>query len=42
MMNFAMDLTPLIQNEELDPVEYVGSFIRLFAEDVACRIKKFA
>lgn len=42
MMNFAMDLTPLIQDEELDPVEYVGSFIRAFAEDVACRIKKFA
>jgi len=42
MMNFAMDLTPLIHDEKLDPAEYVGSFIRRFAQDVASRIKKFA
>lgn len=42
LMNFAMDLTPLIQDDKLDPAEYVGSFIRGFTEDVACRIKKFA
>jgi LmbE family N-acetylglucosaminyl deacetylase len=42
MINFAMDLTPLIHDEKLDPAEYVGSFIRGFAEDVASRIKKFA
>jgi len=42
MMKFAMDLTPLIQGEKLDPTEYVGNFIHGFAEDVASRIKKFA
>jgi LmbE family N-acetylglucosaminyl deacetylase len=42
MMNFAMDLTPLIHEEKLDPEEYVGKFIRGFAEDVVSRIKKFA
>jgi len=42
MMNFAMDLTPLIHDEKIDPAEYVGSFIRRFAQDVASRIKKFA
>ena len=42
MINFAMDLTPLIRDEKLDPAEYVGGFIRRFAEDVTFRIKKFA
>ena len=41
MINFGIDLTPLIQDETLDPAEYVGGFIRRFAEDVNCRIKKF-
>src|SRR5437016_9453350 len=41
MINFGIDLAPLIQDETLDPAEYVGGFIRRFAEDVNCRIKKF-
>ena len=42
MINFGVDLTPLIQNEKLDPAEYIDGFIRRFADDVAGRIKKFA
>jgi LmbE family N-acetylglucosaminyl deacetylase len=42
MINFAMDVTPLIQDEKLDPAEYVSGLIRRFAEDVTFRIKKFA
>ena len=42
MINFGVDLTPLIQNEKLDPTEYIGGFIRRFAEDVNARVKKFA
>lgn len=42
MVNFAMDLTPLINDEKLDPAEYAASFIRRFSQDVTCRIKKFA
>ena len=41
MINFGIDLTSLIQDENFDPAEYVGGFIRRFAEDVNCRIKKF-
>ena len=42
MINFALDLTPLIQNERLDPAEYVTGFIQRFAEDVKGKIAKFA
>lgn len=42
MINFGVDLTPLIQDDRLDPAEYVGGFVRRFAEDVDGRIKKFA
>ena len=42
MINFGVDLTPLIQNDKLDPAEYIGGFIRRFAEDVNARVKKFA
>jgi len=42
MINFGVDLTPLIQNEKLDPAEYIDGFIRRFADDVTGRIKKFA
>ena len=41
-MNFAVDLTALIENEKLDPAEYIGGFIQRFAEDVNDRVKKFA
>jgi LmbE family N-acetylglucosaminyl deacetylase len=42
MINFGVDLTPLIQDEKLDPAEYIGGFVRRFAEDVDARVKKFA
>ncbi len=42
MINFGMDLTPLIENEKLDPAEYIGGFVQRFAEDVNRRVKKFA
>jgi LmbE family N-acetylglucosaminyl deacetylase len=42
MVNFGMDLTPLMQNEKLDPGEYVGGFLRRFADDVKGRIRKFS
>jgi LmbE family N-acetylglucosaminyl deacetylase len=41
-MNFGVDLTALIENETLDPAEYIGGFIRRFADDVNDRVKKFA
>jgi LmbE family N-acetylglucosaminyl deacetylase len=42
MISFGVDLTPLIQNEKLDPAEYIGQFIKRFADDVNARVKKFA
>ncbi len=42
MINFGVDLTPLIQDEKLDPVEYIGGFVKRFAEDVNSRVRKFA
>jgi LmbE family N-acetylglucosaminyl deacetylase len=42
LINFGMDLTPLIQNEKLDVTQYVEGFIQRFASDVSARIKKFA
>ena len=42
LVNFAMDLTPLAQDEALDPAEYVAGFIRRFGEDVSSRVKKFS
>lgn len=42
MINFGMDLTALIVNDDLDPEEYVAGFVRRFAEDVQGRIKKFS
>ncbi len=39
-VSFAMDLTPLIQDDALDPHEYVQGFIRRFAEDVSARVRK--
>lgn len=37
-MNFAMDLTPLINDPSLDVIEYVQGFIQRFADDVRSRI----
>jgi len=42
MINFGLDLTPLIQDENLDPAEYIRGFVQRFAEDVDARIKRFA
>ncbi|MCS7315689.1 MAG: PIG-L family deacetylase [Bryobacterales bacterium] len=39
-VSFAMDLTPLIEDDALDPHDYVQGFIRRFAEDVSARVKK--
>ncbi len=42
LINFGMDLTPLVQDDKLDPAEYVDGFIRRFAGDVSARIRRFA
>lgn len=42
LINFGMDLTPLIQNDKLDLTQYVEGFIQRFAADVSARLKKFA
>ena len=42
MINFGMDLTPLIQDEKLDPSEYIDGFLKRFADDVNARVKKFS
>jgi LmbE family N-acetylglucosaminyl deacetylase len=38
-VNFAMDLTPLIENPELDVLDYVSAFIDRFREDVERRVR---
>jgi LmbE family N-acetylglucosaminyl deacetylase len=40
MLSFAMDLTPLIQNLNLDPTHYATDVIEHFKQDVAARIQK--
>ena len=40
LLEFAMDLTPLIRNPSLDIVEYVDGFIRHFADDVKQKLSK--
>jgi LmbE family N-acetylglucosaminyl deacetylase len=42
MINFGMDLTPLVHDNELDPSEYVARFIRRFSDDVSERITRFS
>lgn len=39
---YGIDLTPLIENEKLDPTEYVLSFIDRFKQDVVQRLAKLA
>ena len=39
---FGMDLTPLIQDDSLDPGAYVQQFIARFAEDVRARVAKMS
>lgn len=38
MVAFAMDLTPLVQDDRLDPVAYVTGYIDEFKADVAARL----
>ena len=40
MLSFAMDLTPLILNLDLDPARYATDVIEHFKQDVATRIEK--
>lgn len=40
MLNFGMDLTPLIENVDLDPTVYVERYINRFLDEVRSRISK--
>ena len=40
MINFGMDLTPLITDASLDPGEFVQEHIRRFASEVSARVAK--
>lgn len=40
-LSFAMDLTPLIENDNLEIDHYVLGFIKQFYDDVSTRIEKF-
>jgi LmbE family N-acetylglucosaminyl deacetylase len=39
-MSYAMDLTPLIQNDEMDPADFVLNHIRNFSKDVKDRLAR--
>ena len=39
-LSFAMDMTPLVEDPAIDPVEFVCGFIRRFQEDVVARVRK--
>ncbi len=39
-VSYGMDLSPLIIDTELDPVEFTQSFIQRFAADIADRFKR--
>jgi len=39
---FGIDLTPLIENEKLDINEYIGTFLKRFAQEVSTRIAKLS
>lgn len=42
MLNFAMDLTPLIENDDLDPSFYVEGYLARFLDEVRARISKMS
>lgn len=42
LINFGMDLTPLVEDETLDPVKYVLSHIDRFAAEVKANLTKLA
>jgi len=41
-INFAMDLTPLIQDDSICPCDYVSGYIARFTEEITSRVSKFA
>jgi len=41
-INFAMDLTPLVADEQLEPVAYAQGFIQRFADEVNTRLIKLS
>lgn len=40
LLEFAMDMTPLLENDQLDPGEFVGDLLRQFARDVELRLAR--
>jgi LmbE family N-acetylglucosaminyl deacetylase len=41
-VSYGMDMTPLINNTDLGPAEFVGQFLRRFAEDVQERVNRLS
>lgn len=41
LLTFAMDLTPLVQDDSLDVADFTLGFVRRLEQDVAQRLKKF-
>ena len=41
-LTFAMDLTPLVQSEALDPLDYARSYIERFAAEVTDRVRRLS
>ena len=39
-LTFGMDLTPLIQDDARDPVDFIQEYVKRFQDDVAARIRK--
>jgi hypothetical protein len=42
MLNFGMDMTPLIEDTSLDVNEYAQQHIRRFADEVSARLDKLS
>lgn len=42
MVSFGMDLTPLIQDDSLDPLDYVLTFVQRFEQDLRARVTKMS
>ena len=42
MINFAMDLSPLVTDDKLEPIAYVQGFIQRFADEVSTRLKQLS
>lgn len=41
-LTFGLDLTPLIEDDSIDPLQYINGYIDRFADEVRERINKFA